>query len=221
MTNQFFNFTPEAFEQFARSAALSVLGPGVTAFGNGPDGSREAVFRGEVPYPYPPATQWSGYGVIQAKCKEKVESTEKDQKWALAQLKSELKAFVESHKRNPKPEYYIFVTNVELSSAPDGGRDKADAILRSYYGRIPLRGHAIWEANQLDAFLSKYDGLRRRFKAYLTPGDVLAAMLADIERRRPNATHVLSTFLEKELRADEAARLDQAGNRTEERNITE
>jgi hypothetical protein len=56
VANQFFGFSPESFEQFARAVALSVFGPGVTMFGNGPDGGREATFRGGVPYPYPPAT---------------------------------------------------------------------------------------------------------------------------------------------------------------------
>ncbi len=215
MGNEFFGFSPDAFEQFVRALALYVFGPGVKAFGNGPDGGREAIFSGEVPYPFPPATQWSGYGVIQAKCKEKPESTEKDQQWALNLLKQELEEFVKSKKRSPKPEYYVFVTNVELSAAGNGW-DKADELVRNYYGKLPFKGHEVWDANQLRAFLARYDALRRRFVAYLTPGDVLAALLADIERRRANATHVLATFLERELRADEAARLDQAGNRTEE-----
>jgi hypothetical protein len=214
MANQYFGLSPEAFEQFVRALALSVFGPGVTAFGNGPDGGREATFRGKVPYPYPPATEWSGYGVIQAKCKEKPETTEKDQKWALKLLDDELKAFVTSTKRDPKPEYYVFVTNVELTSA--GGRDKADKLVQSYYRKLPLKDHAVWDANQLTGFLTKYEELRRRFTAYLTPGDVLAAMLAAIERRRPSATHILTAFLERELRADDASRLDQAGNRTDE-----
>lgn len=216
MTNQFFGFSPEAFEQFVRALALSVFGPGVTAFGNGPDGGREATFRGEVPYPHPPATQWSGYGVIQAKCKEKTEGTEKDQKWAIKQLREELETFVSSENRNPKPEYYVFVTNVELSSTAGGGKDKADELLRSYYGKLPIKDHAVWDANQLNAFLTTYKDLRRRFCAYLTPGDVLGVMLADIERRTPNATRILAAFLERELRADGASRLDQAGDRTDE-----
>jgi hypothetical protein len=125
-----------------------------------------------------------------------------------------LKAFVSSAKRDPKPEYYVFVVNVELTSA--GGRDEADKLLQGYYGKLPLKGHAVWDANQLTGFLNKYEDLRRRFTAYLTPGDVLAAMLATIERRRPNATRILTAFLERELRADEASRLDQAGNRTDD-----
>ena len=76
-------FPPESFEQFVRVLALEVFGPGVTAFGNGPDGGREATFDGPVPYPFPPSSQWHGYGVIQAKFKEKPETTQEDQAWAL------------------------------------------------------------------------------------------------------------------------------------------
>jgi len=206
MSDQFFGFSPEPFEQFVRALAISVFGPGVTAFGNGPDGGREATFRGEVPYPYPPATQWSGYGVIQAKCKEKPESTEKDQQWALRLLEGELKAFVASAKRNPKPEYYVFVTNVELSSASGGGRDQADLLLRSYYGSLPLKDHAVWDANQLNGLLPNYEEIRKRFTAYLTTGDVLAAMLGHLDRMQPNAKQILTAFLERELRADAASR---------------
>lgn len=215
MANQFFNFSPEAFEQFARALALSVFGPGVTVFGNGPDGGREASFRGTVPYPFPPTEQWAGYGVIQAKCKEKTESTEKDQNWALNELKKELKKFAAA-KRNPKPNYYVFVTNVELSSVQGGGRDQADALVRSCRADLALDGYAIWDANQLNGFLAKDEGMRRNFTAYLTPGDVLATLIDQLNRCKPNLTHILSTFLERELRADEAPRLDQAGSRTEE-----
>jgi hypothetical protein len=45
VANQFFGFSPESFEQFARAVALSVFGPGVTMFGNGPDGATLDVDR--------------------------------------------------------------------------------------------------------------------------------------------------------------------------------
>src|SRR4051812_24782684 len=119
-------FSPDSFEQFVRALAILVFGPAVKAFGNGPDGGREAVFRGKVPYPSPDAEQWSGYGVIQAKYKEKPESTQRDQAWALKLLSDELELFSTSQKRIPKPEYYVFVTNVDLSSASGGGNDTAE-----------------------------------------------------------------------------------------------
>jgi hypothetical protein len=65
----------------------------------------------------------------------------------LKQLADELKAFVGSEKRQPKPEYYVFVTNVELSSAGGGGRDQADTLIHSYYGQLPLKDHTVWDAN--------------------------------------------------------------------------
>ena len=75
MAENFFGFSGDSFEQFVRALSISVFGPGVTSFGDGPDGGREATFRGKVSYPSPPTTEWSGCGVIQTKCKAKPEST--------------------------------------------------------------------------------------------------------------------------------------------------
>ncbi|NOK10120.1 NACHT domain-containing protein [Corallococcus exercitus] len=215
MRKDLFGFSPDAFEQFVRALSLCVFGSGTKAFGNGPDGGREAIFEGEVPYPSAPMNCWDGYGVIQAKCKEKSESSRKDQQWALALLKKELDTFAKSAKRAVKPQYYVFVVNVELSAAGEGW-DKANAMIQGYYGVLPLKGHAIWDANQLRVLLDTHEALRRRFAAYLTTGDVLSALIEELERRRPKVGHVLTAFVEREIRADEAARLDQAGNRTEE-----
>jgi hypothetical protein len=44
----FQGFTTDSFEQLIRALALKIVGPGVTAFGNGPDGGREATFQGKV-----------------------------------------------------------------------------------------------------------------------------------------------------------------------------
>ena len=41
MADNFFGFTPESFEQFARALAVAVLGPNVIGFGDGPDGGRK------------------------------------------------------------------------------------------------------------------------------------------------------------------------------------
>ena len=216
MVNEFFGFSPEAFEQFVRALSLVVFGPGVTAFGNGPDGGREATFRGTVPYPHPPVEQWSGYGVIQAKCKEKLETAEKDQAWALALLKDELTQFAQPAGRRQKPDYYVFVTNVELSSVTGGGRDSAEHLLSSFSSTPPLAGYAVWDANQLRALMAVHGELRRRFQAFLTDGDVLSALLANLAHVDAVKKEALVAFLERRLRADEASRLDQAGSRTEE-----
>jgi hypothetical protein len=214
MADNFFGFSPDAFEQFVRALSIHVFGPGVTAFGPGPDGGREATFRGIVPYPSP-SDQWSGYGVIQAKCKGKSEGSELDQKWALKLLEKELELFVEKSSRT-NPDYYVFVTNVSLSSDPRGGRAAAEELLSTYAQDLGLKGHAVWDANQLTAYLATYEQLRTRFNVFLTPGDVLGAMLEDLQSRQQNAGQVLRAYVERGVRADEAARLDQAGRRIDE-----
>ena len=93
-----FGFTSRSFEQFTQAAAVHILGPGITVFGSGPDGGREATFDGRVPYPFATDT-WHGFGVLQAKYKEKSEGTQKDQDWAIRMLRQELDEFVSSTKR--------------------------------------------------------------------------------------------------------------------------
>src|SRR4051812_21089340 len=90
-----FGFNPKSFEQFIQAISLQIIGPGLVVFGSGPDGGREGTFDGEIPYPFD-TDRWNGFGIVQAKCKEKTEGTQIDQEWALAQLESELKALSNS-----------------------------------------------------------------------------------------------------------------------------
>ena len=143
----FQGFSPDSFEQFIRALSLKVIGPGVTVFGNGPDGGREATFQGKINFPFPPNTAWDGYGVLQAKFKEKVEDTQKDQKWAKSQLEDELKVWISNDNRTPKPDYFIFCTNVELSSAANGGKDAIIQIFEDNKAAAGLKDYAIWDAN--------------------------------------------------------------------------
>ena len=55
------------FENLCRALAVHVLGPGLQAFGDGPDGGREASFDGPVRFSTSPDGPWDGYGVLQAK----------------------------------------------------------------------------------------------------------------------------------------------------------
>jgi hypothetical protein len=52
------------FEHLSQALALQVLGAGVTVFGEGPDGGREATFEGRMHFPGP-GEPWNGYGVVQ------------------------------------------------------------------------------------------------------------------------------------------------------------
>jgi hypothetical protein len=55
-----------SFEQLIQGVGSETLGPGLVAFGDGPDGGREAAINARLPYPTG-EDQWSGYTVVQAK----------------------------------------------------------------------------------------------------------------------------------------------------------
>lgn len=209
-------FSSESFEQLIRALAVRVFGPGVTVLGNGPDGGREAAFRGRVHYPYPPAQHWEGYGVIQAKFKQRLEDTQREQKWAADQLRTELKKWRSNPNRSPKPDYFVFCTNVELSSGHNGGREILEAVFAEFSDDIGLKDFAIWDANQLKGYVDTYPEIRTRFNDLFTTGDLIA-QLAKASPKVADPETILTLFLSRELRSDEDARLSQAGDRSEDR----
>lgn len=167
-------------------------------------------------YPYPPTTVWNGYGVIQAKFKEKTEGTQKDQTWAKQQLSDELRKWEKSSKRNPKPDYFIYCTNVDLTSASGGGKDAIEKILEKYKATLELKAYAIWDANQLKSFIDGHEEIRKRFSCFFTTGDLLSAF-ANFLPQSVSPESILIPFLCREIQGDEDARLSQAGDRSEDR----
>jgi len=53
---------PREFEHLVQALCVPVLGPGVSSFGDGQDGGREATFRGPVEWSKAPGGErWEGY----------------------------------------------------------------------------------------------------------------------------------------------------------------
>src|SRR5207244_3807327 len=127
----FANFSAQAFERLVQALSTAVLGPGISVFGSGPDGGREATISGRVPYPSA-AENWDGYIVVQAKCREKPRHSADDANWLVAQLKEELDAFAKPRSGRQTPEYYILATNVTLSpKLKTGGKAKIESTRES------------------------------------------------------------------------------------------
>ncbi len=78
-----------SFEQLIQAIAAKEIGPNIVIFGDGPDGGREATFEGSIPYPSK-EHGWSGYGVVQAKFRQRPQDPQKDGEWTLQQLRDEL-----------------------------------------------------------------------------------------------------------------------------------
>lgn len=188
MTDEFAfeNLSDRAFEQLTSALTMAVFGAGVEAFGPGPDGGRDATFRGSVDWSRfdMGSDRWNGYVVIQAKQRSVNSNAPADNlAWLSGQVRSELTAWAKRHAEGrTTPDYLLFVTNVRLSSvAGSGGIDRIDRIIADRLVDEDLktsgiRGWKIWHRDQLDALLRRHDGIRRSFRGLLTFGDILSSL---------------------------------------------
>ena len=206
-----------SFEQLLQALAAKVLGPGVGVFGDGPDGGREATFHGKVPYPYDDDS-WEGYGVLQAKFRQRSGNVKEDGDWAVTQLKSEIKKYFNSDNNLRNPEYFIYATNVVLTPAHEkGSKDRVEALLEDFKHRVPLKGFDIWDYDKIRVFLDDNYDIRQAYTAWITPGDVLAEIVKRLVPKTPNFRSILHNFVQKELLSDEYVNLEQAGHDIDER----
>ena len=213
--------TTRDFEHLTQALALKVMGPGVEVFGDGRDGGREAVFEGRLRYPDPaPEGVWDGYGVLQAKFRQRPLGTELDTAWFLAEAKKELRLWA-----NPKsarararriPEYFVLATNVVLSPVSESGgidtvRRELDALIAQL--KLPIKDFRVWHFDQIRGFLDDNPKIRQTYDGMITTGDVLAYMrrwmegsgLADVAERA-------TTYAVMQVEADRWVRLHQAGS---------
>jgi hypothetical protein len=217
-----------SFEQLIQVLGTKVLGQGLIPFGDGPDGGREGVISGRVPYPSE-GEAWEGSIVLQAKFRQRPQGTGQDGQWAFEQLALELARYDLGTNRKV-PDYLIFATNVTLSAVQDSGaKDRllglaAEVITKHGKARqegaqAGLRGFDIWDYDKLRVYLDQFEDVRRSFGAYVLPGDVLAETVATMEAirdRQPDFDDSVSLFLQKELLAEQWVNLDQTGTTTDE-----
>jgi hypothetical protein len=206
-----------SFEQLIQALAAKIIGPGTIIFGDGPDGGREATFEGAVSYPTKD-DGWNGYLVIQAKFKQRLQDSQKDGEWALKQLRHELEIFANPKKNRRLPDYYIFATNVVFTPVLEQGtKDKAAALFQQFKKKVPVRGYAIWDYDQICTFLDDAEDIRHSYAAWITAGDVLAQVIDWLKPEKKDFEQTLSNFLQKELQTDQYANLEQAGHAIEDR----
>jgi hypothetical protein len=214
---QLSGLSPRTFEHLVQALASRVVGSSVTAFGDGPDGGREATFVGTTSYPSP-STPWAGYGVIQAKFRQRPLGQPDDGKWALSQLSAELAAYVHPDSERRKPEYYIFATNVVLTPVPDSGsKDRAWNLLEEHRDALGLKGFAVWDYDQLRILLDNAAEIRQAYAAWITSGDVLSRIMEWLDVEEDRFPELVALFLQRELLADQYVNLEQAGYAGEEK----
>lgn len=184
--------SPRAFEQMAVALSLGVLGDGVSAFGSGPDGGREATYDGPVEWSATTGfgpDSWNGYVVVQAKQCEHPATPKENAIWLRKRIDEEFNRWMhDDSKRGRFPDYIVFITNVRLSSVSGtGGIDTINEIIhkrvyggdgdtRNALADRGLKGWKIWHRDQINALLTANDSVRNAFPGMLTAGDVLSRL---------------------------------------------
>jgi ATPase family associated with various cellular activities (AAA) len=204
------------FEHMIQSLAIAELGTGVSVFGDGRDGGREATFNGTVPIETHGA-QWSGYGVIQAKFKQHRDGMPLDQIWFIAQSKKELDDWVDDEKpREPKPDYLILATNVRLSPVQEsGGVDTIEELIKSYAEKgLRLKGWDIWHYDKIRTLLENHYEVRRSYAAYVLAGDVIARLHAQLDEGDNKIEEAWLTHTGRALLNNQTVGLGESGDAT-------
>ncbi|WP_329074972.1 hypothetical protein [Streptomyces niveus] len=182
------------FEHLTQALTVKVIGNGVSIFGDGRDGGREAVFHGRIRFPDPsPDGPWDGYGVLQSKFRARPLGTKSDTPWLCSQIRRELSKWGDPKSARTQsgdlPEYLIIATNVVLSSVAEvGGIVRVEEYIRELvkeYG-LPLRDWRVWHYDQIRTFLDLYPEIRQPYEALVTAGDVLAQMRHTLQLLQPS-----------------------------------
>jgi hypothetical protein len=205
------------FEHVTQALVLKALGARVEVFGDGPDGGREASCRGEMRWsPSEQSDLWNGYAVVQAKFRARPLGTAQDTAWFIAQLRVELDHWLDPRSNRRKqgelPEYLLVVTNVVLSPGPGGGVDEVDGLLAEYSERLGLKGAKKWHFDKICRLLDDAADIRSRYSGLIAVGDIFEGLRDLLQGTAAQLGPALAEHAAKDLIADRAVRLDQAGS---------
>ncbi len=203
---------PRDFEHLVQALALKAIAGGVTPFGDGPDGGREATYDGKMNYPST-ADPWDGYLVIQAKFQKRSTGVvSKDGAWVLKELRSELTKFLDPTRNLRFPSYYLLATNVVLTPSSDSGtKDKVISVLEDFKTE-GLKSYDVWDYDKICRLLDGHSEVYRHYAGFITSGDVLSKVMSLLEGQQADFAEVMSLFLQKELRNEQFVKLEQAGH---------
>jgi len=207
----------DSFENIVKALAMEKFGPSGEVYPAGADAGRDFFYSGKIPgYE---GKDWNGNLILQAKYKLSLRGTP-DVTWLIAQLSRELKKFSDPLFAGTLPEYYIIATNINLSGADvatgtkknKGGLTKIKEHMKRWKSEIGLKDFDIWPAEKIETFLSASPGVRTRYAAYLTPGDVIKQLLDNLSSQKKNLEQALKIYLIHTLNRDKNVRLKDAGS---------
>lgn len=198
-------FDTGGFQDLAAALAIAEFGHEVRSMGSGRDGGRDLAHEGKLRWTTPGLEgeqSADGYTVFQSKFNIAPSKNHGDNVvWLWDAVRDELRDWAKKKDRKRVPKTLVFVTNVALTPYPEsGGFDVLTAKVERYIARsqkLPdrtydeeekadLRRQArklaqidqvfFWDLHQIDALVNAHPEVRQAFNAFLTAGDVLAAI---------------------------------------------
>jgi hypothetical protein len=207
----FENLDAKNFEQLANALCAEYVTRATLIFGSGTDGGREATCEGKMKYPLE-TKPWNGYLVVQCKHKEKLSRTLKqDADWAIAQLDAEMEMYKSAAVPRRRPQYFLFITNVELSARlKTGGKDRFMNRLAYWVKELKMKGADVWDRDKLGNLLDTNRQIAEGF-GFLHAGDLIHRAVVALGPTTDTKA-ALYVFLHKEIRHDQFVNLAQAGH---------
>lgn len=207
------NLGSQNFEYLVQSLCKKIIGEGVSIFGAGPDGQREATFEGKAPYPSDSET-WDGYWVIQAKFKNPDTKTP-DFPWIKECFEKEMEGFQNKKSQGKTiPKNYLFFTNIVLTPAYEKGiKDRMNALINDYTDLIP--NIHILGANDIYTFLDNNRDVATAYSSYILSGDILNYLYDNLQTTNKNRQKAFMRYLIGAFNDDYCSRMEQAGQVTE------
>lgn len=207
------------FEHVTQALAVRAIGPLVSVFGDGPDAGREGTWNGPA-VSLGSSANWDGYGVIQAKYRTHPGDVADNLKWLQAEITKELREWARAEsKRRIKPAYILFATNVRLSATAGGGKDSIKSTIDDVVSELalPISDYRVWDAEDLRTLLDDADSIRKRYTAFLTPGDVVARLVEEQQWGDDAFRDAIYTHAGRSFRDDNMLNLTQAGTVSDQR----
>jgi len=199
----------DEFEALSQSLVKAVIGNGSITFGPGRDGAREATFEGTAESYPSDIGPWHGRWLFQAKFHDLNRiAPDKARQILLSELDDELDKVV--NKYGHQVDHYILITNVPVTGVHlSGTRDKIDREIAPKYSAI--RHVHVWGYDDIVQFLVKFPAVRQAYLHFITPGDVLAELMATSSDAKSVLATTLRMYLSTAIQRDGEAQLDQAG----------
>jgi hypothetical protein len=208
---------PREFEQLSQALVQKYLGAAVEVFGDGPDGGREATFKGTSTWSEGEGAQsWNGYHVIQVKYHHRSACDTREINWLRDQLRREFIHWTNPdsgrRRRGHLPEYLLVITNALLTPAENGGIRQIGELVESFRDALKLKDWKIWHYDKICRLLDDSYDIRRAYSGLITPGDVFADIHHLLGSRAASVGVSIRNHAAKELVSDRGIRLETEKN---------